>query len=360
MLSEDVVICVRAPELTLGELAERVSAQLDTPLTLDREGPRERYTGRCDGEEFSISRVRPPSPREHQAALRDDPPHRFDFELILRQRRVVAGGREACLDGAWDQLRRLLSEAGAQELVMVSADAEELGACWVSPRAASDRGAAPGQAERGPSERRAPIDLDTIAGQTLERARLRDLDLGGARLVGVVARHLDALRCCFDGVDASEADFAHARLEASTAVDARFDRAKLTAASLAGLEATHASFVGAQAESSNFDGATLTGASFRDADLRGATLAGADLRGVDFRGADLRQAWLSGADLRGAKLDGARLEQAEFEGARWADPAPLSQRIEAAWATAEAALDELEGVVSATMAKPDQRDDDDE
>jgi uncharacterized protein YjbI with pentapeptide repeats len=112
----------------------------------------------------------------------------------------------------------------------------------------------------------APLVLD---GCRLDAGMLRNRDLYGAHLRGVLARRIGLPGRDLRGVDASGAVLA----------DAVLTMARL-------------------------DGARLRGADLRRATLRRACLRYADLRGADLRGADFTGADVTGTDIRGAAVRG--------------------------------------------------------
>lgn len=123
------------------------------------------------------------------------------------------------------------------------------------------------------------------------------------------APKVDWRRCLQDGLELGKVDLTGAVLR-----DASFQRAQLTGARLAGVEAPDARFVSADLAGADLTGAMLRGADFTRGNLRGAVLARADLRRARFFRSDLTEADLSGAQLAGADFSGATLD-----GALWVD-----------------------------------------
>jgi uncharacterized protein YjbI with pentapeptide repeats len=159
-----------------------------------------------------------------------------------------------------------------------------------------------------------------------DRSQLRGADLSGANLDGASFTDADlsnsALACLTQESD-QHAQCVRAR-------KANLARAKLSAATLSGIDLTEASLAAVRLEDAQLEGAVLAGANLSGARLeranlngsvlRGAKLSGASLQGADLSGAQLQLANLSqvkaqGVDLSMASLEGAILHNAELEGA---------------------------------------------
>lgn len=123
------------------------------------------------------------------------------------------------------------------------------------------------------------------------------------------APDIDWKRCSLAGRVLVEVDLTDANLDS-----ARFHRADLSGAVLAGVSARRTKF-----NSAIMVGVDLSGALLHEADFTRA-----DLIGADFSGADLSRAVLYSADLTGANLEGAILTDTDFQkadlsGAVWVD-----------------------------------------
>jgi uncharacterized protein YjbI with pentapeptide repeats len=165
-----------------------------------------------------------------------------------------------------------------------------------------------------------------------DRSQLRGADLSGANLDGASFTDADlsnsALACLTQDSDQTGADRSHA--QCVRARKANLARAKLSAATLSGIDLTEANLAAARLEDAQLEGAVLASANLSGARLertnlaggvlRGAKLSGASLQGADLSGAQLQLANLSqvkaqGVDLSTANLEGAVLHNAELEGA---------------------------------------------
>ena len=134
---------------------------------------------------------------------------------------------------------------------------------------------------------------------------LRQANLSGAYLKGVVLNRVDLWAADLSHTDLREANIEHASLAA----------VNLSNASLCDTEVYQTSFYGANLCKTDFTGSFLEDNNFSTAKLRRAILTDTDLRGADFSEADLRSANLSIADLRFANLNEANLSNANLKGA---------------------------------------------
>jgi uncharacterized protein YjbI with pentapeptide repeats len=129
------------------------------------------------------------------------------------------------------------------------------------------------------------------------------------------AQGVDWRRCFLD-----RRSFAGVDLTAAVLRDASLQRADLSRARMAQVDAPDARFTSANMEGVDLSDAILRGADFTRTDLRNATLARADLRQARFFSANL-----TGADLTDALLAGADFNGANLSGARWADGRTCAQ-----------------------------------
>jgi uncharacterized protein YjbI with pentapeptide repeats len=133
----------------------------------------------------------------------------------------------------------------------------------------------------------------------IQRACLRDVDLGEARLRGLALAEVLGER-----VHGANGDWGGCRLR-----HASLQGARLTGLDLAEASIENASFRGCKLDYANFRHATIAHALFEDCVLRGADFQGAQLRAVRFAGcelaeADFSKAKLTRVDLRGSALAG--------------------------------------------------------
>jgi len=154
-------------------------------------------------------------------------------------------------------------------------------------------------------------------------SQFTDQDLSGTTLSGLRGARL--VRCDLSRTTAATAT----RLDAVTAVQCRFDDARLETVQLPGADLEGCGFAGAGLGRCNFEGARVLGCSFAGADLASSDWSGARVGGASFAGARLEGADLSGAvfeacDFRGADLAasaadrfaaGARFRRCDFRGA---------------------------------------------
>jgi uncharacterized protein YjbI with pentapeptide repeats len=153
------------------------------------------------------------------------------------------------------------------------------------------------------TEDRGLAECASARGADFSRAKLT-----GASLVGVDFRNAKLYRANLEGaalIDAllSEADFSEAQMaKANLSGGAQLQRASFLVASLQGADLS-----GAKLQFADFSSAALQGASLQYASLEGAVLRDADLEGADLQSARLQGADLAGAKLRAADLRGASI-----------------------------------------------------
>lgn len=83
-----------------------------------------------------------------------------------------------------------------------------------------------------------------------------------------------------------------------------------------GVSFKHAMLCHSMAMDAFFDGADFSGASLREVDFSGSSLKGCRFAGADLRGADFEHTDCTGADFRGALLEGSRFPGAILEDVR--------------------------------------------
>ncbi|MBK8029517.1 MAG: pentapeptide repeat-containing protein [Chloroflexi bacterium] len=119
------------------------------------------------------------------------------------------------------------------------------------------------------------------------------------------------------GLDLSDLDLTHAKLDKSDLSLAKFKGVQLSETSMRGVNLSYASLLYSTVRNVNLQNANLDGASFRSSDLSGSKLSGANLRAASLNdcnltGVDLRAANLRHADLRNATLTDAVLTNADL------------------------------------------------
>ena len=173
--------------------------------------------------------------------------------------------------------------------------------------------------------------LETIEGESLVGADLRDMRLNGADLRGVDLRRANLESSDLLGADLSGADLTDAILVGAHLKGARLSQANLTRARLGSEHPSRAALLnGADLSHATLLGADLRNTEARLANLQGANLANSDMRGADFNGANLchvmapkalfikcnlRETNLCGADLRDSHLNDANLVRASLHDA---------------------------------------------
>lgn len=134
-----------------------------------------------------------------------------------------------------------------------------------------------------------------------------------ANLRSTTFKKCDLSMCVFDG-----ADLFRVSIEESTAVGAKFYRAKFDqAAKLTQNKLRYADLRGAQLAKCNVSQndlawAALDEADFTQADLMGCDLGGASTRYTKFAGADLRGAMLTSFDIRSLDIQGAKILESQM------------------------------------------------
>ena len=145
--------------------------------------------------------------------------------------------------------------------------------------------------------------------RNLAIARAESLNVAQATMVQTQLRGTNARAATFTGanmanLDAFEADFSQAKMEAAVLQGAGLNETRWAGASL-----TRADFTGARCRNAGFEHSRLLGARFDDADLRGAQFDNATVTGVSFWNADVRGTdffrakGFDTADLTGARYD---------------------------------------------------------
>jgi uncharacterized protein YjbI with pentapeptide repeats len=178
------------------------------------------------------------------------------------------------------------------------------------------------------------------AGESLERADLRGIDLSHASLEGADFHRADLEGSNLEGAKLKKARLRNANLRESflagaDLVDANLDRADLEGAKLAGADLTGANLNRATLEGADLANAKLGGARLTNAQLDSANLAGADLTKasashVELGEACLAKAKLAGADLSNANMKGAVLEHADLTGANLSEADLVKSRANGA------------------------------
>ena len=191
---------------------------------------------------------------------------------------------------------------------------------------------------------RSDLHQADLAGANLDGASLVGTDLRGVSLhcadanMMLLSGDRQAARC----PSARGANFTKARLSKASLIGLDLSGAWLEDADLADAKMTHAilmgtNFYGAHLERADLSGgvalqgANLGAAALQGADLNGAKLHGADLSSAGLQGANLDFASLHGASLAGAELEGASLFQAQMPGANLSDANVRAADLRLAW-----------------------------
>jgi len=152
----------------------------------------------------------------------------------------------------------------------------------------------------------AVLDGADFSDGDLRQSMFRDTSAIGARF----------LRARLEGASATGvADFTRADLRAADAVRSVWMDVELSGADLRGGCFEHASFQGVRGADTDFAGARLKGSCFRQAELRRPRFAQADLCGVDMTCARLDDANFRDANCYDMKLLGAKAARSDFSGA---------------------------------------------
>ncbi len=158
------------------------------------------------------------------------------------------------------------------------------------------------------------VPLLTRADVELLRSKVESstrLDLSFQNLQYIDLSYMD-----LQGANLRGADLQGAHLRGTNLSDTDLRGANLSDADLDGANLSRAHLSDNQANRVNLHLAKLSYATLRGLDLRGFDLTELDLRNADLNGTDLRDALLRGADLRGADLSTAQLHGPELRGAK--------------------------------------------
>lgn len=139
------------------------------------------------------------------------------------------------------------------------------------------------------------------------RPDLRDCDLRGRKLDGIVMRHAS-----LHNADCSGASFAGADFASATMIGINLGRACLREANLRNVNLYKAGLSNSDLVESNLVGANLNRATLADSVAQSANLSEANCLGATFQRADLQSSYLLGANLSRANLMGADLRRAEL------------------------------------------------
>jgi uncharacterized protein YjbI with pentapeptide repeats len=167
-----------------------------------------------------------------------------------------------------------------------------------------------------------------LTGAGLIRAKLIGSDLRGSDLRGSDLRGSDLRGADLRGADLSgaslfRADLRGARLDAQTALDAKWRlvweivNEPTTFRDLSGADLSGSDLHGSDLSGSDLSGSDLHGSDLSRAKFTGTNLGGSDLHGSDLSGSDLRGADLHGSDLRGVQLRGTHLDAQTALDAKW-------------------------------------------
>lgn len=167
------------------------------------------------------------------------------------------------------------------------------------------------------------------AGEKLDRADLRGLQLGKQQLTGASFRRCDLEGANLEGAVLQKAILKNASLKEAYLAGADLTGADLSSADLEGANLEKANLAGANLGRANLEGANLSGANLAGAKmghvvLDSANLGGANLEGADVSHSDLVECYLGGAkgkkcDLTSCNLEDANLEEADFTEATFED-----------------------------------------
>ena len=179
----------------------------------------------------------------------------------------------------------------------------------------------PSRTPRPPEPPRLEDDAEDVdvadlgPGATVERARLRDIDLMGARLRGLRLLDVAVDRGNLANTAAPELAVRRAEIVGARMTGAQWSGGSITDAVFRDCRIDLATFAGTTFERVVFDGCLLAQADFRDALLRSVRLDGCDLSEADLTGVRIDR-----CELRGCTLDGlAGVERLRGAAMPWAD-----------------------------------------
>jgi uncharacterized protein YjbI with pentapeptide repeats len=156
----------------------------------------------------------------------------------------------------------------------------------------------------------------------LRGADLRGANLAGARLTGACLQDANLWDADLTEADLEGAEVERANLRSVRLVRSKLDRAVLRDVNLGEARLQEATLREARLERANLWEAKLHGVDLRDADLKGSTLVRAALAGAMLEGSTLVGATLDGAVLTGASADAATAWPDGF------DPASAGVRVD--------------------------------
>jgi uncharacterized protein YjbI with pentapeptide repeats len=152
-------------------------------------------------------------------------------------------------------------------------------------------------------------------GATVERARLRDVDLMGVHLRGLRLLDVAVERGNLANTAAPELVVRRAEIAGARMTGAQWSGGTITDAVFRDCRIDLATFAGTTFERVVFDGCLLAQADFRDALLRSVRFDGCDLTEADLAGVRIDR-----CELRGCTLDGlAGVERLRGAAMPWAD-----------------------------------------
>jgi uncharacterized protein YjbI with pentapeptide repeats len=181
--------------------------------------------------------------------------------------------------------------------------------------------ARPSRTPNPPEALRLEADLEDLvpgqppAGASIEGARLRDVDLSGARVRGLRLTDVAIDRGNLANTAAHELSLRRVVLTGARLTGAQWTGGTISDAAFRDCRIDLATFAGTTFERVTFDGCLLAQADFRDALLRSVRFDGCDLTEADLAGVRIDR-----CELRGCTLDGiAGVERLRGAALPWAD-----------------------------------------
>lgn len=144
----------------------------------------------------------------------------------------------------------------------------------------------------------------------LSRANLKEIDLRGQDLHGIVLFRANLENADLDGADLRQADLSKAILRNANLSSAKLDGATFNEADLEKANLEHVSLIGASLKKAN-----LKGSNIKNADLQKVNLSKADVSGCNLSKSNISRAMLRKTNMANVNLNQAILENTNLESA---------------------------------------------